>query len=183
CRAFLGALAVRNPGDPETTRSAPARAPRRSTRITGGGPDRGAIPLRQPVPAAFPVLDGLASGTLRRRKPRPLAAPRALLPAPPSFRECPQVHGGLRAPGRDTARHEPGRGRRAPENDLGDSLLERRPEPAGLIRAGRRFAQGADRQRAGRRRRKIFVGGSSSSSPSRRRVPLRSRSSARRVAS
>src|SRR5207247_9408845 len=97
CRAFLGALAVRDPGDPETTRSAPARAPRRSTRITGGGPDRGAVPLRQPVPAAFPVLDGLASGTLRRRKPRPLAAPRALLPASPSFRECPPVLARLRA--------------------------------------------------------------------------------------
>ena len=58
-------------------------------------PQRPAGPLRQPLRASVSVLPGLASGPVRRARERPLAAPRAYLPAVAAVRVDPQVHGGL----------------------------------------------------------------------------------------
>ena len=97
--------------------------------------------IRRAVQAAVPVFDGLASGAIRRRRDRPLAGPRALLSAV-AARQRAQVHGRLRAAGRDPARpHRRGCCRsvasgpagRVTGRRLGDRRLDRRrsrPKPA-----------------------------------------------------
>ena len=80
-RPVLGRLAVRDAAHPAASGRAADRSRRCRSRRSRERPPRAHRAIRRVVQAAVPVFDGVASGALRRRRDRPLAGPRPLLPA------------------------------------------------------------------------------------------------------
>ena len=82
-----------------------------------------AAAVRHPVRGAVPVFDGLAPGAVRARADGSLAVAWALLSAPATFGDRPQVHGRLRAARRGPAGHHTGGCRRTPQIAIAPDLI------------------------------------------------------------
>ncbi len=100
----------------------------------------------------FPYSMGWHQAPFDGEGPRPLAAPRPLLPAAPPLGHGPQVHGRLRAPGRVAARPDRRGGRGAAAGGAAGPLADRRGRAGDLSPAGRAAVRTAATMAASGRR-------------------------------